>query len=171
MIPSEFGTVGELRKVAAANAEELLEQNWQEGTFPVDPVKIARRLGVEVYSAQLGNDVFGMLVTGKTTGAQIYLDSDQPEKRLRFTCAHEIGHYIDRNSRLFEGDASYIDRRSDEDRGTPDEIWANEVAGNLLMPAKEVSRAAGEGQDDFSMAAFFGVSVAALRYRKHVLKL
>lgn len=166
--PEQYRTVGDLRRGAADIAEAVLDEHWPEGTFPVDPVVVARRVGVEVYSAQLGNDVFGMLVGGPT-GAQIFLDSDQPANRYRFSCAHELGHYVDRSSRL-DGEPTFIDRRSEDGRGTPSEIYANEFAGNLLMPAKAVLGMIAAGVDELQMAAQFGVSLSALRYRRSVLR-
>lgn len=168
MLPAEFETVGELRRAARGLAEAVLDAHWPEGTYPVDPVRLARNLGVEVFSAELGQDVFGMLVGDEGNSGVIYVDSDQPEKRMRFTVAHEIGHFLDRNSRLVD-DVAFVDRRSDEDRGAPDEIWANEVAGNLLMPARALKRFVDGGLDELDIANRFGVSLPALRYRRHVL--
>lgn len=167
-VPEQYETVGELRRGASDIAQAVLEEHWPEGTFPVDPVVVARRVGVEVYSAQLGNDVFGMLVGGPA-GSQIFVDSDQPANRYRFTCAHELGHYVDRSSRLDE-DLTYIDRRSEDGRGTPSEIYANEFAGNLLMPAAALRGLISSGADELQMAATFGVSLSALRYRRSVLR-
>jgi Zn-dependent peptidase ImmA (M78 family) len=160
-------TVRELRAEAAKQAEEVLDEYWHEGTYPIDPVRIAIRMGVEVFEAQLGNDVFGMLVgAGADGGAQMYIDKDQPKKRYRFTCAHELGHYVDHSG---DPSGAYIDRRTDEDRGTRDEIYANEFAGNLLMPARELERHMDTGKTRFAMADHFDVSPAALDYRIKVL--
>ena len=63
----------------------------------------------------------------------------------------------------------FVDLRSDRGRGTASEIYANEFAGNLLMPAPEVRRLGNEGEDIISMVAYFGVSVSAMGYRRQVL--
>jgi len=170
MLPSQFASVGALRSGARDIAEEVLATYWPEGTFPIDPVVLARRLSLEVYSAELGDDVFGMLVGDEGNSAVIYVDRDQPEKRMRFTVAHEIGHFLDRNARI-DDDVAFVDRRSDEDRGAPDEVWANEVAGNLLMPVERVRTLLEEGKSELEMATYFGVSLPALRYRRQVLSL
>ena len=166
---AEPRTVGELRQAARAIAAAVLDEHWDEGTLPIDPVVVSRRLGLEMFTAQLGNDVSGMLV-GDASGARAYLDVDQPPTRARFTAAHELGHYVDRSSRL-DGDIAYVDRRSDEGRGTRDEIWANEFAGNLLMPERQVRRFVELGKTDVQMAQEFGVSLSALSYRLQVLGL
>lgn len=74
-----------------------------------------------------------------------------------------------RSSRLDE-DLTYIDRRSEDGRGTPSEIYANEFAGNLLMPAAALRGLISSGADELQMAATFGVSLSALRYRRSVLR-
>lgn len=47
-------TYGEARQIARDLAKDTLKNYWQPGSYPVDPVAIARRAGIEVYSAQLG---------------------------------------------------------------------------------------------------------------------
>ncbi|MCB0927077.1 MAG: ImmA/IrrE family metallo-endopeptidase [Mycobacterium sp.] len=164
-------TVAEIRDRARRDAQAVLDLYWSERPMPVDPVVIARDLGLSVFSAQLGDDVFGMLV-GSKAGADMYLDKDQAPARFRFTCAHEVGHYVDHTSRLSpELSESYVDRRSDDDRGKPDEIYANEFAGSLLMPAAEMRACIGRGMTDLQMAVYFDVSLQALRYRKSLLGL
>ncbi|PBC54894.1 ImmA/IrrE family metallo-endopeptidase [Rhodococcus sp. ACPA1] len=158
------GTVAEIRDRARRDADAVLSLHWEDKPMPVDPVTIARDLGLEVFSAQLGDDVFGMLV-GSTAGADIYLDKDQAPARFRFTCAHEIGHYVDQTSKLSPEEA-YVDKRSDDTRGEPAEVYANEFAGSLLMPQSEMAACVQAGMDDFAMAAHFDVSLQALRYRR-----
>jgi hypothetical protein len=168
--PLSSDSVATIRERARDIAEAVLEAYWTEGTYPVDPVKIASRVGVETFAAQLGNDVFGMLV--KPAGAeraQIFLDSDQPSNRFRFTAAHELGHYVERGSRLEGDDLAFIDKRSDDQRGKVEEIYANEFAGNLLMPRAALEDLRSQGMSDFQLAARLGVSIDALNYRYRIL--
>jgi hypothetical protein len=127
---------------------------------------VARSLGVDVFTAQLGTDTFGMLV-GDAGRATIYLDQDQAPARMRITCAQEVGHYIDRGNELLDGMA-FVGRRSDEGRGTADEIYANEFSTSLLMPDSELRTAVGR-MNGISTAAYFGVSLDALRYRRKLM--
>lgn len=157
-------SVAQVREQAKLLAEEVLTTYW-DGTLPVDPAVIASRLGVEVFNAQLGNDVYGMLERKPGGNPQIFLDVDQPVNRWRFSCAHELGHYVERSARL-DDDISYVERRSDTDRTSPDEIYANEFAGNLLMPEHEVRARVDAGMSDMRMALDFGVSYDAMLYRK-----
>lgn len=160
-------SISDIRREAAELASDVLNEHWWEGELPVDPVQIARSMGVEVFSAQLGNDVFGMII-GSPEGAQIYVDVDQPQTRYRFTAAHELGHYVER-SEHGDGDLSYVDRRSDEDRGNRHEIYANQFAGALLMPKEDIRAYQQAGLSDVRLAARFGVSLSALQYRLQLL--
>lgn len=124
-------------------ADGLLEVLWPDrDTVPVDPVSIARALDIDVYEVSLSEpDVSGMLVKRPTERPQIYINATQHTHRKRFTCAHEIGHYVKRNiegSDAFE----YIDRRNHLSRTgvDADERWANQFAAALLMPAGYVRR-------------------------------
>lgn len=161
--------VSEIRTKAREAAKLVLDTYWADGLIPVEPITIARSMGLSVLSAQLGNDIFGMLV-GSDGSADIYLDVDQPVNRMRFTCAHELGHFIDRSDELNKGEA-FVDRRSDDGRGDAAEIFANEFAGSLLMPAAAVARRVAVGSADLLAARDFGVSLAAYRYRKQLLSI
>lgn len=158
-------TFGQLREAAREDAKAVLDAYWDR-SLPVDPVSIARAAGASVFSAQLGDDTFGMTVTSGD-GANIYIDRDQPRNRFRFTCAHELGHYIDhsQNQPLNGPPLSYVDKRSEDGRGKPDEVYANEFAASLLMPAPEVTRLAKKAESVFDLAREFQVSLDAMTWR------
>lgn len=109
---------------------------------PIDPVAIARAIDIEVFEVALRDpDVSGMLVKHRGEQPRIYLNEAQHPYRRRFTCAHELGHYVKRTldgSDTFE----YIDRRNHLSRRgvDPDERWANAFAAALLMPTDYVRR-------------------------------
>ena len=159
-------TIAQIRARARDDAASVLSAHWTARTIPVDPVLVARSLGVDVFTAQLGTDTYGMLVgdAGKVT---IYLDQDQAPARMRYSCAHEVGRYLDRGNELLDGMA-FVGRRSDEGRGAADEIYANEFTTSLLMPDAELRGAAGK-LNGISTAAYFGVSLDALRFRRKLL--
>jgi len=166
-----YESVADIRARARRDAQAVLDLHWAGKPMPVDPVVIARDLGLSVFSAELGDDVFGMLV-GTSAGADMFLDRHQAPARFRFTCAHEIGHYVDHASAVNpEEHETYVDRRSDDERGKPAEIYANEFAGSLLMPANEMRACVASGMSDLEMAAHFDVSLQALRYRRELLGL
>ncbi|WP_125612663.1 ImmA/IrrE family metallo-endopeptidase [Specibacter cremeus] len=156
----------DIRRSADDNAQGVLDSFW-DGKLPIDPVKIALDMGVEVYTAQLGDEVYGM-ISGTPSEAKIYLDVDQAPVRMRFTCAHEIGHYIERSSRTTADDSEYaeIDVRSGRDHGKPIEVFANHFAGALLMPKEVVEKFHTKGMNVYAMASKFNVSVQAMSLRK-----
>ena len=162
-------TVAQIRTKARRDAERVLSETWSPNVIPVQPVNIARALGLGVFSAELGDDAWGMLV-GSSGGVDIYLDRDQPWNRFRFSCAHEIGHFIDRGEDL-ASDQAFVDKRSDEDRGRADEIYANEFAASLLMPEASFIAAVRSGEDNFDLSRRFDVSLHAVQWRRHHLGL
>jgi Zn-dependent peptidase ImmA (M78 family) len=157
------------RRDAERDAQELLLTAWspdgQDVPLPVDPIRIARRLGIQVYTVVLEEGMSGMLIKRPGEDPEIYLNGNDSANRRRFTCAHELGHYY---SRVASGAENWecIDRRDPlASKGVNrDEIYANQFAASLLMPKhlvktmeKEYSRA--------TLAYKFGVSADAMSYR------
>lgn len=96
----DFG-YGRIAMEAEKDALELLQKAWMsDGAsrlhLPVDPFAIARKLGIQVFVDHgLPADVSGML--RKQSGYQdpeVLLNAGDSRNRQRFTCAHELGHYI-----------------------------------------------------------------------------
>lgn len=155
-------------------AQKVLNSLWEEDCFPVDPITIARRLGVRVMDMQMPPGVSGALVKEPEKDPYIILDKDDHNNRKRFSCAHELGHYISRiESNNIDIEYSYVDLRSDLSSCGIDEeeIFANRFAANLLMPGILVKKFHKKGNSHFEMAIFFGVSTEALKYRLKALGL
>jgi Zn-dependent peptidase ImmA (M78 family) len=149
----------DIRAEATQAANETLERYWGDNV-PVDPARIARRLGINVENAYLDADVAGAIEKRPDGQVRIYLNRDDHPNRQRFTCAHEIGHYVKHGEEDFE----FVDYRDmtaslgvDED-----ERYANAFAAALLMPEKEVRRLQSLGMKPREMKEAFGVSEAAL---------
>lgn len=97
----------------------------------------------------------------------IYLPPETSPLRDNFTIAHELGHYLLHTDRT--GVGALVFNRFGSDRG---ETEANCFAANLLMPEGQFREKAAEfGNDEYRLAGYFGVSVAATRVRKNVLAL
>ncbi|MDQ1130259.1 ImmA/IrrE family metallo-endopeptidase [Microbacterium sp. SORGH_AS_0888] len=151
-------------------AQETLRAYHHGGAprLPVDPVAVARSLGVNVYEVVLPNTTSGMIAkVSDVAGTDILVNSEHAPKRQRFTVAHELGHYIailndpDRVSNPF-----LHKRDSLSSCGTDtEEIFANRFAAELLMPEDEVRRAARVGASVYQLAAQFDVSVDAMNFR------
>lgn len=152
-------------KQAETDAIELLDQSW-DGTLPVDPVRIAKDLGVEVLDVFLKKDVSGALVKKEGRDPSILLNAEDGKARKRFTCAHELGHYIRRSSEPVP-QYEYVDYRDKKSStGTDDEErYANSFAASLLMPEVAVRAMHRPEMPAFRLAKQFGVSLESMQHR------
>lgn len=168
---------------AEEDARELLKTAWASTSggdavpLPVDPFAIAQALGIKAYSANLAEGVSGMLVKRAGEDAEIYVHASDSQNRQRFTCAHELGHYI---KRVAAGDIEweYVERRDLlTSQGTDqEEIYANQFAAALLMPREAVEMGYSQLEPPgligaAALAVQFGVSADAMQYRIKNLKL
>lgn len=160
---------------AERSAADTLATTWwfdgdADSPLPVDPMYIARALGILVVLDRLPPDESGR-ITITPGGSRIHLNGSDHPNRQRFTCAHELGHYIDRRSE--SPMQSFVDYR-DTLAGLgqdPGEISANQFAAALLMPAHLVKRFNDGGESPEGMARRFGTSAQALRLRLRNLNL
>jgi Zn-dependent peptidase ImmA (M78 family) len=153
-------------KKAEKDAIELLEETW-DGELPVDPVRIAKELGVEVLGVSFKKDVSGALVKKEgETDPTILLNKEDGRTRKRFTCAHELGHYILRSAEP-RPRYEYVDYRDQSSStGTiEEERYANSFAASLLMPEPAVRALHGRDLPAFRLAKRFGVSPEAMANR------
>jgi Zn-dependent peptidase ImmA (M78 family) len=149
---------------AAEDAAKLLSAVWS-GAIPVDPVAIARAAGLRVVEAELDEKTLGALVKNPGQDPVILLNQHDGPNRRRFTCAHELGHFV-RRSVETEEYATVDLRNSFSATGSDsEEIYANEFAASLLMPEDEVRRFVKAGMNDLEMAIRFKVSREAMQHR------
>lgn len=151
-------------RAAAVLANFWIQDAHGRPSVPVDPILIARSLGLDVFFSYLDPDVAGILLKEKGGTPQIHLNARDPLVRQRFTCGHEVGHYI-RRSESDDADFGYVDKRDAlSARGTdPEERWANGFAAALLMPADVVRARRDYGAE--KLAAEMKVSLEAMRNR------
>lgn len=159
---------------AENDAREILMSAWQRDAIPiplpVDPFEIAKNLGIKAYSAHLDPGVSGMLIKVAGEDPEIYVEASDSPNRRRFTCAHEIGHYVKRSA-TGDNEWEYVEHRDllTSQGSDPEEIYANQFAASLLMPQEEVERLIKDPDNVASETAFlaarFGVSEDAMRYR------
>jgi Zn-dependent peptidase ImmA (M78 family) len=156
---------------AEDDAREFLGTVWASDSdeadipLPVDPFVIAERLGIKAYSARLAESISGMLVKRPGEDPEIYVHASDSPNRQRFTCAHELGHYVKRSA---TGDVAweYVEHRDllTSEGTDQEEIYANQFAASLLMPREQVE--ALHGKIGFVALAYeFGVSVEVMYYR------
>ncbi len=151
----------------SVEANNVLRDFWS-GAFPVDPVIIGRSLGVQIFDASLPDSVSGALIKNRGQDPYIMLEETDSPNRKRFSCAHELGHYIlrlqsDKNTDEYE----FIDFRDSRSSlgDQSEEVFANSFAANLLMPEDEVKKLYRINNSMFYIASYFGVSPEAVKYR------
>lgn len=131
-------------------------------------------MGLEVKRGPLPESVAGVLRKIPGDVAVIVLEGSDALNKKRFTCAHELGHYI-----LRAGDADYINVEGYvELRSAPstageisDEVFADQFAAFLLMPRDEVVRRFENDRQVYMLAPHFGVSDEAMRYQLETLRI
>lgn len=125
-----------------------------------------------VLDVSLKRDVSGALVKKNGEDPSILLNADDSRNRKRFTCAHELGHYIRRAAEP-EQPYEYVDYRDQRSStGTDEEErYANSFAASLLMPETAVRALHAQGMATIRMAQIFGVSPEAMQYRLDNLNL
>lgn len=161
------------------DAASLLKTVWTRGLLetpiPVDPIRIARSLGIDTLDADLGPDVAGAIVKQGGRDPVILLNIKDSSNRKRFTCAHELGHFVRQSQKaaLAGEDYEFIDLRATlASEGTdPEEIYANQFAASLLMPESQVKEFHKKDLGPVEMAYEFQVSSDAMGFRLHKLGL
>lgn len=175
------------RKHVRTLVEQLLEKfNIKKAAVPVET--IVESLGIEVRKEAVDQDLSGFLLRIADQGkAIIGVNAAHPPNRVRFTLAHELGHFL-----LHEGETVHYDgkrlgytvslRNAQSSMGIDDnEQEANLFAAELLMPAKflekDLQDLRGKDMDlmDDSealteLAQRYEVSVQALTFRLANLK-
>ena len=136
--------------------------------IPVPVESIAEDwLGLRIEEADLG-DCSGMLIPSKRlirVNASEAMSGDTPTRRIRFTIAHELGHWIC-HARGMEAAPTYCrsqDLAQDADRALERE--ANVFGAELLMPEAAVRDAWAAFSDRDVLAQRFGVSALAAQWR------
>lgn len=156
-------------------AARVLGTHWPDGALPVDPVQIANAMGVIVRSGPLPPDISGALLFQDESETSIIIEQSDAAVRQRFTCAHELGHFVYRTMvvRTSGTGVVHVDFRdqSKQDGSLPEEKFANRFAASLLMPEAEVRGRHAAGETAIEMSKVFYVSLDAIAVRLRSLGL
>lgn len=120
-------------KKAKQAAEEILRE-YAGLEPPVNPIRIAREMGVEVRSAQFSpefNSISGFYDAGKDA---IIVNESEYSLRKYFTIAHELGHKVLHADWAKSNDYKILLRGDFFATTDPKEKEANTFAANLLVP-------------------------------------
>jgi|SRR5690625_1366218 len=150
----------------------LIECNQNEP--PINVFNIAECIGINVIDKDFGDQVSGVIVI-KDGKAKIGFNSNHVEERIRFTIAHEIGHFILHRSQMdfFIDNTYYALRDDNSSKGEfKMEREANGFAAALLMPKKliieEIKKINFDIADENSLNILskkFKVSTQAMSFR------
>lgn len=151
-------------------AEHLIQQHWAPRPTPVDPVAIARAMGVEVrFCSPFEDDfAFGASGTFEYEGNRpvIRVNAGDSPNRQRFTIAHELGHHILGHA---VGGKRFRDTSATLSGGSydPVEVSANRFAAELVMPAYSVKVMVEDRRVSSiaELASAMGVSEIAMQIR------
>jgi Zn-dependent peptidase ImmA (M78 family) len=153
-----------MEREAFEEAEGLLVE-VVSGGLPVDPVPIAKALGIKVVLSSLGEEFSGALVKRTGQDPVIWINDGDSRNRQRFTVAHQLGHFVRLRD---EVDAfGYVDFRRALLSGDigEEESYANAFAAALLMPELAVRELHARRLGEVGMLMCFGVPREAMRYR------
>ena len=155
-------------------AETMLKRFSMESS-PVNIERIVKELGIEIGYAPSAK-YSGMLIRKSDGKVLMGINNSESTGRMRFTIAHELGHFI-----LFPKENVNIDYRNKEysSKKPKKEKIADFFAANLLMPESFVQMDFKQVTSDgiffennlIQLADKYKVSVEAMRYRLINLKL
>jgi predicted transcriptional regulator len=157
-------------------ALETLQQANIQAEPPVDVMALATQLKTRVYEARFNRSISGVVYTdprkipeGVEPGirATIFINTDHPKTRQRFTLAHELGHL-----QLGHAGIGIRWRAEGMEYNSTEEYEANVFAAAVLMPQAPFCNAMYMQQGDLvKVALTFGVSVEAASIRANRLGL
>lgn len=137
---------------------------------PIDPMRIAQSLGIGVYNATFSDEAISGMLRWVAGEAQILVNQNQVIERIRYTVAHELGHF-DLHSGMTESfvdtDMDFYRREADNDDPIKKrvEVQANMFAAALLMPRALVTEAYRISPHYSLLSEMFFVSPQAMKFR------
>lgn len=157
-------------------AEKLsIELGFTE--YPINIFEFASRAGISILPMELDSDVSGLFIV-KDGKPYIAYNRDENQTRVRFTIAHELGHYFlhSKSIPLFVDKVERVHyRNQDSSSGeVRKEREANSFAAALLMPKNHLIHEIENLQNEFgassdkvvrSLAKKFDVSPIAMTIR------
>ena len=167
-----------MRKIKE-NIEDLTTQilldNDMLYKIPVDVVKIAKAYEINVYAAELSNEISGAIrYNSESDKFEILVNKSNAEVRQRFTIAHELGHYFLHRDMLKSSDV-HIDTlyraTTQTNKNTKEqEREVDYFAGALLMNRMTIKKLI-DNYTVADLAELFKVSSSAMAVRLDILGL
>lgn len=130
---------------------------------PVDPVQIARGLGINVRFVEFMGEYDDISGFYDPDEHAIYVNKHEFPLRQTFTIAHELGHALLHRDWARTEDYRVLLRDGSTDHGEPHEKEANAFAAQLLVPRDMLDRFADQSKHNLSQ--LFAVSVPVIQNR------
>ena len=136
---------------------------------PVKVVEIANELGINVWEMHelptgISGKIFRDPLNGGESGYSIGVRASESYGRKRFTVAHEIAHFVLHREKI--GDGISDDEMYRSGLSTSDEVAANKLAAQIIMPWELILKLKSEGCDNpWKLAQKLEVSEAAINVR------
>jgi Zn-dependent peptidase ImmA (M78 family) len=154
-----------------AKAKNVRKKYVNDGP-PVNVFDIAMQEGINiVYFTPDQNtaDISGFLEKNSKT---VYLNTEESSARQNFTLAHELAHYFLEHKPdeygVYKRNSLYSEKKPEKEQE------ADLFAAELLMPKSMITKAQKEyglsDSDSTALAALFGVSPPAMKYRLRSLR-
>lgn len=158
-------------RAAAGHAEELIRK-LKIADLPVDPIGIARQHGIEVKAKPSSSPgVSGFLMKVGDTFGIMYATHIRNDGFIRFTVAHELGHYFlpGHPDKLFPAGDGLHESRSGFVSRDHHEEEADHFAAALLMPTTLFNKAMNDAGEGFAaidrLASLCKTSITATAIR------
>jgi len=154
-------------KMAIGEKLKIVNDYIDGSELPIHVIPLANRLGIEVYKADWPSSVSGKIQRdeelGGDSGYAIFVNASHSERRRRFTISHEIAHFVLHEEMI--GDGLYDDALYRSGLSAPEEVDANKLAADILMPRRILNEFAFALDDVETLAHQFNVSEQAMARR------
>lgn len=138
---------------------------------PVDIVRIANEIGIEIYETKLKNEISGAIRYKQDERKfEILVNEENSAQRKRFTIAHELGHYFLHKAYL-ENEKVHIDILYRDAKNKFDEKKVDYFAGAILMNKILLEKFSQITDSVTELAQIFDVSESAMIVRLDILGL
>ncbi len=131
---------------------------------PVNPVDVARQLGVDVEFVTFGGKYYNISGFYDCETTSILVNAEEYPLRQTFTVAHELGHHMLHREWAKTSDYTMLMRDADYNGRETHEKEANAFAGNLLVPRFMLDRY-WQTTSIEGLSKLFAVSVPVIKNR------
>ncbi|MCP4560321.1 MAG: ImmA/IrrE family metallo-endopeptidase [Bosea sp.] len=150
-------------KAAARAAQNLLSEAGIHEP-PVDPVHLARSIGLEVQFVDFDDEFSKVSGFYDPQAKMIVVNKAESPGRQTFTIAHELAHALLHHEWAASDEYKVLWRDSEYNGDEAHEKEANAFAARLLMPRSFLDRYFGQ-MNEAELSRLFAVSVPAMRNR------